>query len=377
MRILKYICFALVVLNLPSVALSAYGGGVGSLLSYLTILFLILYYFFGKKTRPNWWLIIISILFFMIGGFQFIGLTSGFIYDTIKYFIYLICAYEMAKNISVSEYNFFLLIGSATIILEAVMFTSDFGRYSGFYLAPNEAGFICITGYATTYGLKNAGIKLTGQFICTLAGLLTFSRTFIFIWLLINVISLKISIKNIRIFGLGFLIISTLFFIDEMVGLNNPRFEQLKSIISNDGGVTSEELSEDSREDTWAKFYDKILDSPFIGNGYGSFSGKEGHGKGVHNSFLTVIGEAGILPFILFVAYIGYLIVMSIVYFNKKPNLIMQIIALSLFLMANHNFFTFYYVSFAAMWIQYQIEVAKNDDEVNEIELGKDTLITS
>ncbi|MDY2586652.1 O-antigen ligase family protein [Winogradskyella aquimaris] len=377
MRILKYICFALVVLNLPSVALSAYGGGVGSLLSYLTILFLTLYYFFGKKTRPNWWLIIISILFFMIGGFQFIGLTSGFIYDTIKYFIYLICAYEMVKNISVSEYNFFLVIGSATIILEAVMFTSDFGRYSGFYLAPNEAGFICITGYATTYGLKNAGIKLTAQFICTLAGLLTFSRTFILIWLLINIISLKISIKNIRIFGLGFLIISTLFFIDEMVGLNNPRFEQLKSIISNDGGVTSEELSEDSREDTWAKFYDKILDSPFIGNGYGSFSGKEGHGKGVHNSFLTVIGEAGILPFILFVAYIGYLNVMSIVYFNKKPNLIMQIIALSLFLMANHNFFTFYYVSFAAMWIQYQIEVAKNEDEVNEIEVRKNALTSS
>ncbi|MFD1004388.1 O-antigen ligase family protein [Winogradskyella aquimaris] len=358
-------------------ALSAYGGGVGSLLSYLTILFLTLYYFFGKKTRPNWWLIIISILFFMIGGFQFIGLTSGFIYDTIKYFIYLICAYEMVKNISVSEYNFFLVIGSATIILEAVMFTSDFGRYSGFYLAPNEAGFICITGYATTYGLKNAGIKLTAQFICTLAGLLTFSRTFILIWLLINIISLKISIKNIRIFGLGFLIISTLFFIDEMVGLNNPRFEQLKSIISNDGGVTSEELSEDSREDTWAKFYDKILDSPFIGNGYGSFSGKEGHGKGVHNSFLTVIGEAGILPFILFVAYIGYLNVMSIVYFNKKPNLIMQIIALSLFLMANHNFFTFYYVSFAAMWIQYQIEVAKNEDEVNEIEVRKNALTSS
>jgi len=376
MRILKYICFGLILLNIPSVSLSAFGGGVGSLMSYLTILSLTLYYFFGKKTRPNWWLIIISILFFMIGGFQFIGLTSGFIYDTIKYFIYLICAYEMVKNISVSEYNFFLLIGSATIILEAILFTSDYGRYSGFYIKPNEAGFICITGYATTYGLKNVSAKLIGQFIFTLAGLLTFSRTFIVIWLLINVISLKISVKNIRVFGLGFLIIGTLFFIDEVVGLNNPRFDQLKSIVNNEN-VSTEELNEDSRADTWARFYDKILDSPFIGNGYGSFSGKEGHGKGVHNSFLTVIGEAGILPFILFVLYIGYLIVMSIVYFNKKPNLIMQIIALSLFLMANHNFFTFYYVSFAAMWIQYQIEEAKNEDELDEIEEGENVLVTS
>ena len=375
MRILKYICFSLILLNLPSISLVVFGGGIGSMMSYLTILFLTLYYFFGKKTQPNWWLIIISILFFMIGGFQFIGLTSDFILDTIKYFIYLICAYEMVKNISAIEYNFFLLIGAITIILEAVLYTSDYGRYSGFYIKPNEAGFICITGYATTYGLKNISTKLIGQFIFTLAGLLTFSRTFIVIWLLINVISLKISIKNIKVFGLGFLIIGTLFFIDEVVGLNNPRFEQLKSMVNNEG-VDTEELSEDSREDTWAKFYDKILDSPFIGSGYGSFTGKEGHEKGVHNSFLAVIGEAGIIPFVLFVIYIGYLIVMSIVYFNKKPNLIMQIIALSLFLMANHNFFTFYYVSFAAMWIQYQIEVAKNEEEFDDIE-EEATLITS
>ena len=46
----------------------------------------------------------------------------------------------------------------------------------------------------------------------------------------------------------------------------------------------------------------------------------------------------------------------------------MQSIALSLFLLANHNFFTFYYVSFAAMWIQYQIEVAKNDIKTDKIE---------
>lgn len=313
----------------------------------------------------------------MIGGLQYVGLTSMYIFDTIKFFIYVISAYEIVKNTNVSEFNFFLLIGAITVILEAVLFTSDFGRYSGFYMAPNEAGFVCITGYATTYGLKNVSKKLLGQFIFTLAGLLTFSRTFIVIWLLINVISLKISIKNIRIFGLGFLIIGTLFFIDEVVGLNNPRFEQLKNIVSNEGGVSSEEVNEDSRADTWARFYDKILDSPLIGNGYGSFSGKEGHGLGAHNTYLMVLGEAGIIPFILFMFYMGHLIVMSIKYFDKKPNLVMQIIALSLFLLANHNFFTFYYVSFSAMWIQYQIELAKNEDLLNSVEDDTKDLATS
>jgi O-antigen ligase len=362
-KILKYITFGLVILNIPSIGLSAYGSTIGGLLSYATIGLLAFYYFLEKKTTPNWWLIIISILFFMIGGLQYVGPTIQFIMDTIKYFIYLISAYELAKHISISEYNLLLLIGSSTIALEDLLFTSEFGRYSGFYMSPNEAGFICITGYAATYGLKNKSAKLLGQFICTLAGLLTFSRTFIVIWLLINVVSLKISVKNIRIFGLGFLIISTLFFIDEVVGLNNPRFEQLKSIANNDGSVSSEEINEDSRADTWARFYDKILDSPLIGSGYGSFSGKQGHVQGVHNSYLMVLGEAGILPFILFILYIGYLIVMSIIYFTRKPNLIMQMIGLSLFLMANHNFFTFYYVSFAAMWIQYQIHIAKSEEQ--------------
>ncbi|MFK7833398.1 MAG: O-antigen ligase family protein [Winogradskyella sp.] len=361
MKILKYITFGLVILNIPSISLSAYGGTVGGLMSYATIVLLALYYFLEKKTTPNWWLIIISILFFMIGGFNYTGETVQFIMDTIKYFIYLISAYELAKHISTGEYNFFLLIGSLTIALEAILFTSEFGRYSGFYLAPNEAGFICIIGYASTYGLKNKVFKLSGQFIFTLAGLLTFSRTFIVIWLLINVISLKISLKNIRIFGLGFLIVSTLFLIDEVVGLNNPRFEQLKSFVNNDNAVSSEELNEDSRSDTWAKFYDEILESPLLGNGYGSFTGKLGR-LGAHNTFLAILGEAGILPFILFLVYMGYLIYKSIVYFNKKPNLIMQMIGLSLFLMANHNFFTFYYVSFAAMWIQYQITAIEEQE---------------
>ena len=54
MKALKYVTFGLVMLNIPSIALSAYGGGIGSLLSYVTILLLAVYYFSEKKTRPNW-----------------------------------------------------------------------------------------------------------------------------------------------------------------------------------------------------------------------------------------------------------------------------------------------------------------------------------
>lgn len=374
MKILKYITFGLVILNIPSIILYNFGGGLGSLFSYATIGFLVLYYFLEQKTTPSYWLIIIALSYYLISSLQYTADTQEFIMETIKYFIFLICGYELTKRISTVELFAFFLIGTMSIAVHAVFFPSDFGRYSGFYLNPNVAGFICITGYGLTYALKNPSLKLLGQFVFTLCGLLTFSRTFIAIWILINLISLKISFKNIRIFGVGFLIIGSLFFIDEMVGLNNPRFNQLKNIISSENKVSSQELNEDSRTETWALYYDKILDAPLIGNGFLSFSGRFTGGVGVHNTYLRIIGEAGILPFLIFIALILYLIFWSIFFFNKAPNLIMQVIALTLFLMANHNFFTFYFVTFTAMYLQFQIYKLRNELEENEISIQKITL---
>ncbi len=91
---------------------------------------------------------------------------------------------------------------------------------------------------------------------------------------------------------------------------------------------------------------------------------------GVHNTYLLIIGEAGIIPFLLFLAYFIYLFYWGIYFFKETPYLIMQTIALSVFLLANHNFFNFYYLTFAAMWIQYQIVEQKHslDNQKNTIE---------
>jgi O-antigen ligase len=365
MKILKYTCLALIIFNLTEAGLMAYGGGVGGAISYLTIFLLFIYYTLEKKTMPNWWVLIIALLYFVISSLQYSGSsTQNFLFEVIRYLIFVICCYEMTKHINKIELFIFLLIGALSIGIEALFFTSDFGRYSGFYLNANVAGFICIYGYSLIFGLKNKTLILLGQFVFTLMGLLTFSRTFIVIWLLVNVISLKISIKNVKIFGIGFLIFTSLLFIDQVVGLNNPRFEQLKKIANNEN-VSSQEINRDSRTETWALFYDQILESPLIGNGFGTFSGKTGS-LGVHNSYLMILGEAGILPFLLFLIYIGRLLFKSLVYFKESPYLIMQTISLSVFLLANHNIFNFYYMSFAAFWIQYQIyklDIGESNDE--------------
>ncbi len=368
MKIIRIVLLILILWNLPAIALFTLSPGLGSRLSYLTVGLLAIYYFFETKTKPNWWIIIISLLYFTISSFQYYYPANLFILETVKYFIFVIGGYELVKRVSKEQLFFILLLGTLSIAVEALLFPSKFGRYSGFYLNPNEAGFVCIFGYALVYSLKNTSIKLLGQFVFTLMGLLTFSRTFIVIWILLNIISLKVSIKNIRILGIGILIFSALIIIDQYVGLNNPRFEQLKNIVSNDK-VSVNEINEDSRFDTWAHHYDKILESPFFGNGYGTFSGGLGY-LGVHNSYLMIIGEAGIIPFALFLAYIGYLLYWSIYFFKNTPYLIMQTIALAIFLMTDHNFFTHYYVLFVAMWIQYQIVVQKKlpSETENQIE---------
>ena len=358
MKILKLVVTALIFLNIPSIALFNYGPVVGSLLSYSTILFMILYYILlPNKSAVNIWLILLALSYYLISSFQYVGDPKFLIVDSIKYFMLIICGFELIKRINITEIYFIFLIGSLSIAIEAIFFPSKWGRYAGFYINPNVAGFICIYGYSLTYGLKKESLKILGQFIFTLMGLLTFSRTFIVIWVCLNLISLRISIKNIRILGLGFLIISSLFLIDEIVGLNNPRFEQMKKIANNEK-VSNKEINEDSRADTWALFYDDIFESPFFGSGYGTFSGRTR--LGAHNTYLMVVGEAGIIPLIIMLALFAYLFYSGFTLFKHAPHIIMETIALSLFLLANHNFFIFYYVTCSTMLIQDQINQTKN-----------------
>lgn len=363
MKVFRYIILALILLNLPEASLKFVGGTLGTLLSYSSLMLLILYYILEKKGKLNVWLIIIGFSYYLISSLNYIGFSNVFIFISIKYFIIIVCGYELMKKNEKNEMFIFLIIGALSIGVHAIFFTSHFGRYSGLYLNPNVAGFVCISGYGLTYGLKNSKAKLIGQFIFSLMGLLTFSRTFIVLWIFLNIISLKISIKNIRIFALGFGILITMLFIDKLVGLNNPRFQQLVAIVNNEQ-VSSVELNEGSRTDTWSAFYQDIIDKPLFGNGYGTFQGNNGkHTLGVHNTYLLLLGESGIIPFLLFLVYIFYLLYQSLILFDKAPNLLMQSIGLSIFLLANHNFFNFYYITFLAMWIQSQIILIKRNQQ--------------
>lgn len=363
MKLFRYIILGLFVMNISSAALVYLGEGIGSAVSYLSFLLLIPYYILVKKGKPNMWMITLGILYFTISSFQYLGVTKDFLNIVIKYFILIIGGYEVIKRTSNLELFFFLLLGSLTVLLHATVLgggSAVYGRFSGFYINPNAAGFICISGYALAYSIKNKKIKLLGQIIFTIMGLLTLSRTFIALWILINLISLKIDIKNVRFFLYGFGLLSLLLILSELLPVKNPRIEQIKSLSSNEQ-VDVNEINSDSRADTWSTYFDDIANSPLVGNGFRSFTKKDlqRNKVGIHNTFLLVLGEAGIIPFIIIVALYAYILFMSFRLFNSQPNLLMQATGLFFFLMASHVYFTHAFILFVSMWIQNQVEENK------------------
>ena len=371
MTLLRYIILALFVMNISSAALVYLGGGLGSAVSYLSFILLLGYYILVKKGKTNTWMIVLGILYFTISGFNislkfFTGDDVGeadYFFICIKYFIIVLGGYEIIRRTSNKEFFYFLLLGACTIFLHATVLgggSAVYGRFSGFYLNPNAGGFICISGYAICYSIKNKKGRLIGQIIFTLMGLLTLSRTFIVLWVLLNVISLKIDIKNIRIFLYGFGLLSLMLILSELLPVKNPRIEQLKAITSNEE-VSVSEINDDSRTDTWSLYFDRITAKPFFGNGFGTFTIKdEQRGiHGIHNTFLLVIGQAGLLPFIVIVIFYAQMLYWSIRLFNHHPNLALQAIGLFFFLMASHVYFTHAFILFISMWIQYQIEENK------------------
>ncbi|GBF20055.1 hypothetical protein C21_02226 [Arenibacter sp. NBRC 103722] len=370
MKILKYIILGLIILNIPSVLMVYQGPGISSLISYFIYILLIAYYILSNKSKLNLWMIAIGLLFFSISSLidsQYLPVENrDFIMYILKYFITVICGYELLKNTSSWEITLFLFVGALTIVLQIFLFNNplvDYGRYSGFYINPNAAGFICLVGYGLSFAAQNKKFRLILQIIFTVMGLLTFSRTFIALWLLTNLISVKIDIKNIRVFLYGFGLLTIFVIFSKFLPVQNPRLEQIKAIISGEQ-IQTAEINEDSRTETWSLFYDALFERPILGSGYNSFSGHSHISTvGVHNSYLKIWGEAGIIVFAIFIGMYLVMIRDTLQIFKTAPHLFLIAISVILFLTTNHNFFDNSYILLISMWIQ--AEISKNNIELS------------
>ena len=350
MQVLKYLKYAILVLivcNLPSYLSAYFDPRYGSLASYATSGFLVVFFFLARpKHRLVFPFILLGILYFTISSFNFSQeFETEYLKDFLRYMIVAVCAGEVLIRTSRKELFFAFFIGALSVILNAFIFktaqanfAAEYGRYSGFYLNPNYAGIVCLAGYALSFAMKNRKLKLLGFFVFTLAGLVTLSRTFVVIWLIINFAAIYNNRKNAMTLGIGGIILIIVFSFSGMLTLNTSRFTALKSIFSSEQTQTTT-ITAGGRGATWSYYYDMIMENPLIGNGYRKLQSQKYGGRGVHNSYLMVVGESGFLPFLIMVGIYMYLLLITFKHFKEFPEYFYLTIVVVLAMAVSHSFF--------------------------------------
>ncbi|MGJ8593029.1 MAG: O-antigen ligase family protein [Aquaticitalea sp.] len=365
MKILKYVVLCLTLWGIPT--FFAYDLSLGSKLSAVLYGLLLVYYFLVSKKRPLLPFIIFVLLYFIISGLIYVDSPKYYQTDFLKFLILVISGTELARNTTIKEFFIILILGASSILVHAVMFQDGYGRYSGFYLDPNGAGFVCLIGYCLSFSITTKSLKLFGQFLFTFAGIITFSRTFILLWILVSLIAIVSNRKNSVNFGLGIGVIVVVFSLATILQLNTVRFSAFQSIL---GNSTSQAdiavLEDDSRTATWATYYDMILKNPIFGNGYQALSGLDPTKQGVHNSFLMVLGEAGIMPFLLMIGIYFYMLKKSLAFFKTNVHYFLMTFSIFGILMTMHNYFSSYLVVFASLWIYTRVTETDEKKDLEE-----------
>ncbi|MEP2240113.1 MAG: O-antigen ligase family protein [Maribacter sp.] len=215
-------------------------------------------------------------------------------------------------------------------------------------------------------------ISLLSKSYFLIIGLFTFSRTFIISWILINLLSIKLNIKNLKLLLIGFGFLSTLLVYNSFLPVKNQRLEQIGALINGGSSTKSSKIEKDSRWDTWSRYYPALMDKPIFGNGFNSFTGNGvAPPVGVHNTYLLLWGEGGILSALLFLFYTIWLFVKSSKIFMRQPHVLMILLGLSLFLLTNHNFMTANYSIFILLWIHIQVKENFNKEDFINLKVNK------
>ncbi len=364
MKLIKYLILILILWNIPGYLLAYFGSTSGSVSSLASSLLLIFFFFFVKKRHKLLLpFILLGILYFMLSSLNFSGApVTEPIKEFVRFMIIVVCAGEVLYRTTKKEIYIILLVGSVSIIVNALVFPlananfyPTYGRFSGFYLNPNFAGSICLVGYALSYSMSNKWLRFGGQLLFTLGGIFTLSRSFFVIWALINIVSIYQDRKNIQAPLIGILMILIVLGFSGKLSLDSERFSALESLFTSKK-VRSRTITQDARTETWALYTDMILDKPILGNGYQKFQIHKSGYPGVHNSYMMVIGEAGILPFILMVGIYVYLLIKSYSIFRTEPEYFYLSLVVSIALLVGHGYFSNFYNVFISMYIFIQIK---------------------
>lgn len=194
-------------------------------------------------------------------------------------------------------------------------------RFGGFFGNPNEAGVMAcvLVGLTLSEPFRSRSLQIIAILIGSIATFLTFSKTAWFVLIAIFALHLmQRSRRNPYLLIMLLAFIPTLAFFDLVDILewfrDNPFFEldltqtrRIDSLIFVFKAQAEFSSALTSRDLVWQFGIEKIMQNPVLGSGLGSFHHLEGvleeNGvwQGVHNTYLMVWGEAGVLVFALFV----------------------------------------------------------------------------
>ena len=339
------------------------GGEIGIILYFCCILIYIIKAYaiiiFKDKTKPNLILLILSIalILYSLIHFQNININT---FLNIAIFIFIILGlnlYVRKKEIFQFSYNIKLLCIS--IILASIMsclylvspnlqnlitpfyLTTNLARFSALFPHPNSLAILCeIALSILTFFLlteKKNIFNIILFCLITLIGLLTFSKTFI---LLLLVILIAIFIKGLKtnkkitLITTGIILLCAIIFClvaKDVVNILIDRFFGRVTECHNFRDFMNMILTD--RYDLWIEYLKEIFYHPtifFFGKGLGCSPIEI---LGAHNTFISLFYQLGIVGLVLLGFTIGYLIkqILKIEKFNKA--ILVPIIVILLLLM--------------------------------------------
>jgi len=381
------ISFDLILGNSSFSALLYYSSIVSILISFLISIYKPLQdvkFIFGKLSK--------FILFFYI--LYLLSFISGLISDNFKYLdIYLPIVLKSVLMVGVFSWLFsFILVHNqmqnyikwlAIIIIISIfsipilkylnieisyllyteLLNDDIGRASGVFGNANIAAQFCVFGlifilyyfHNVTKKYYKLGLLLI-LLVIFYSLYLTFSNTgflnalvVIFLFFIFKSRSkFYLFCKLVLIFILVQIFIIPLLkdFVDEYYISNDiPKIQQEKidnfiNIIDFANTNKQENVDYSFRDKLALKGWEKINQNPLIGSGLGSFSVDLDSGVGIHNSYLQVMGETGILVFIIylfiFIRFVYNQVVQNQLDYNKF--LVLAVLfSISIYMLSSHD----------------------------------------
>lgn len=269
-------------------------------------------------------------------------------------------------------------------------------RAYGLYLNPNIAGYNAIVGLITSFALllfqKKMGIvNLLLIVVAIVAGVMTFSKTFFLNCFIVSVIYLyyrrpylrthtipKIvrSIKYIVLLPL-FYFFYTAFSNTEL--LDEEQFSRLETVFF---FLNDTKVDYSGRSELADYGVELIKSNPIIGYGYGSFTVLKGSNKffdftssdlGVHNTFLRIWGEGGIISFLLYITFWFYIFYKIFVNKSVEVKMLSSMLfsTLAIYSLTSHNIPEDYYAALVITMIFYLISTSSFSSHISSLKHEK------